>query len=148
MEWVTKSVRLRPQEAAGVAELATELGFSEGALLRRWAIEGVRELRFDQALLGYTKGLLNLQQAAERAAMGAEAFEAALLRRGVFGPGYTDESPNAWLKGLSRVLQRMGRPKLAEVASDLGNQSGGPAAALAEAEAAATLEPPRKTPKT
>ena len=137
MEWVTKSVRIRPEEAAAVADLAAEMGYSEGALLRRWVIEGIRDLRFDQALLAYTKGLVTVQQAAERAAMTAEAFEGELLRRGVFGPGYTDESPAEWLRGLRRVAQRMGRPKLAELASDLGNQSGGRAAAIAEPAAPA-----------
>ena len=135
MEWITKSVRLAPDEAAAVAELASALGNSEGALLRRWAIEGIRETRFDQALLGYTKGVLDLERAAKRAAMDTEAFEAELLRRGVFGPGYTDESPAEWLKGLSQVARRMGLPQLAALADDLCAQSEGQAAAIAEAAA-------------
>ena len=135
MGWITKSVRLGQAEADAMAELAANLGYSEGQLLRRWVVQGLREMKFDQALLDYTKGLVSLEQAAERATMTTGAFEAELLRRGIFGPGYTDDSPAEWLKGLSRVAQRMGLPKLAELASDLGNQSEGQAAGLAEAAA-------------
>ena len=59
------------------------------------------------------------------------------VTEGVFGPGYTDEAPTEWLRGLSRLAQRMGLPELAALASDLGNQSEGQAAAIAGAATAA-----------
>jgi len=111
MEWITKSVRLAPEEAMAMARLAEEQGCSEGSLLRRWAVEGMREMMFDRALLQYTKGILSLEQAAQRAGVSTEAFQAELLRRGVFGPGYADEQPGQWLKGLSEVARRMGLPQ-------------------------------------
>lgn len=138
MEWVTKSVRLAPEEAMAMARLAEEQGCSEGSLLRRWAVEGIQEMMFDRALLQYTKGVLSLEQAAEQAALSTGTFQAELLRRGVFGPGYAHEEPAEWLKGLSQVARRMGLPQLAELASDLSHQSEGPAAALAVTPA---LEP-------
>lgn len=142
MEWVTKSVRLAPEEATAMAKLAEEQGCSEGSLLRRWAVEGIRQMLFDRALLEYTKGLVSLEQGAERAAVTAPAFQAELLRRGVFGPGYAAEQPAQWLRGLSQVARRMGLPELADVASDLGKQTEGQAAALGQVAVASEDSPP------
>lgn len=112
MATTTKSVRLDPEETQALADLAGRLGCSEAALLRRWALEGIRETRIDLAILEFTKGRASPEQAALTSGLERHLFEAELLRRGIFGPGTLEESPRDWLRDLGRVATKLGSPAL------------------------------------
>lgn len=115
----TKSVRLEPEETQALAELAEKLGCSEAALLRRWALEGIRETRIDLAILEFTKGRASVDQAAQTAGLERYLFEAELIRRGVFGPGAVEESSGDWLRNLGHVAAKLGSPRLREAVTEV-----------------------------
>lgn len=134
MATATKSVRLDPEECQALAELAGRLGCSEAALLRRWALEGIRETRLDLAILEFTKGRAPLEQAAQASGLDRPLFEAELIRRGIAGPGALDEAPEAWLQGLGRVATKLGSPILRAAVAELLQQQAHDEAAAAAAE--------------
>jgi hypothetical protein len=119
MATTTKSVRLEPEETQALAELAGQLGCSEAALLRRWALEGIRETRIDLAILEFTKGRASVEQAVQAAGLERHLFEAELIRRGVFGPGALEESSGEWLRNLGRVAAKLGAPALREAVTEV-----------------------------
>lgn len=113
MATTTKSARLEPEETEALAELAGKLGCSEAALLRRWALEGIRETRIDLAILEFTKGRASVEQAAQASGLERHLFEAELVRRGVFGPSAAlQKSAGEWLRTLDRVAAKLGSPAL------------------------------------
>ena len=135
MATTTKSVRLDPEETRALAELAGKLGCSEAALLRRWALEGIRETRIDLAILEFTKGRASAEQASRAAGLDRHLFEAELIRRGILGPSaLLEESPAEWLRNLGRVAAKLGSPTLREAVTEVL------ARAEARDEAAAALE--------
>jgi hypothetical protein len=119
MATTTKSVRLEPEETQALAELAGKLGCSEAALLRRWALEGIRETRIDLAILEFTKGRASVEQAAQASGLERHLFEAELVRRGVFGPGALEESSGEWLRNLGRVAAKLGSPALRDAVREV-----------------------------
>ncbi len=119
MATTTKSVRLEPEETEALVELAVRLGCSEAALLRRWALEGIRETRIDLAILEFTKGRASVEQAAQAAGLEQHLFEAELIRRGVFGPGALEESSGEWLRNLGRVAAKLGSPALRDAVTEV-----------------------------
>ena len=129
----TKSVRLEPEETQALAELAGKLGCSEAALLRRWALEGIRETRIDLAILDFTKGRVSVAQAAAAAGLEQPVFETELVRRGVLGPGAPEESAGEWLRNLGRVAAKFGSPALRDAVTEVLART------QAEEEAAATM---------
>ena len=119
MATTTKSVRLEPEETEALVELAVRLGCSEAALLRRWALEGIRETRIDLAILEFTKGRASVEQAVQAAGLERHLFEAELIRRGVFGPGALEESSGEWLRNLGRVAAKLGSPALRDAVTEV-----------------------------
>jgi|GEM_PF-3140525 len=119
MSTTTKSVRLDAGEAQALADLATKLGCSEAALLRRWALEGIRETRIDLAIVDFTKARTTAEQAAAAAGLEYTLFCAELARRGILGPRTLDESSGQWLRDLGRIAAKLGSPALREAVAEV-----------------------------
>ena len=51
--WVTKSIRLRPEEADELAHLVANTAYSEAALMRQWVLVGMERFRVSEAIRAY-----------------------------------------------------------------------------------------------
>lgn len=110
---VTKSIRLAPDESASLHDLAERLQCSESSLLRRFALEGLRQVWLDEGILAYTKGRATESQAADLARLPETEFVEQLRLRGILGPGYLDGDPSAFLDGVQRLAHMFGDENLA-----------------------------------
>ena len=67
--WVTKSIRLRPEEADELAHLVANTAYSEAALMRQWVLVGMERFRVSEAIRAYQEAEVDLRGAAERAGL-------------------------------------------------------------------------------
>ena len=66
---VTKSIRLRPEEADELAHLVENTAYSEAALMRQWVLVGMKGFRVSEAIRSYQEAEVDLRGAAERAGL-------------------------------------------------------------------------------
>ena len=66
---VTKSIRLRPEEADELAHLVANTAYSEAALMRQWVLVGMERFRVSEAIRAYQETAVDLRGAAERAGL-------------------------------------------------------------------------------
>jgi len=67
--WVTKFIRLRPEEADELAHLVENTAYSEAALMRQWVLVGMERFRVSEAIRAYQEAEVDLRGAAERAGL-------------------------------------------------------------------------------
>ena len=66
---VTKSIRLRPEEADELAHLVENTAYSEAALMRQWVLVGMERFRVSEAIRAYQEAEVDLRGAAEWAGL-------------------------------------------------------------------------------
>ena len=92
---VTKSIRLRPEEADQLAHLVADTAYSEAALMRQWVLVGMERFRVSEAIRAYQEAEVDLRGAAERAGLPVAVLLEEMAARKVavldapedFGPG-------------------------------------------------------------
>lgn len=92
---VTKSIRLRPEEADQLAHLVADTAYSEAALMRQWVLVGMERFRVSEAIRAYQEAEVDLRGAAERAGLPVAVLLKEMAARKVavldapedFGPG-------------------------------------------------------------
>ena len=92
---VTKSIRLRPEEADELAHLVANTAYSEAALMRQWVLVGMERFRVSEAIRAYQEAEIDLRGAAEQAGLPVAVLleEMAIRKVAVlnesedFGPG-------------------------------------------------------------
>ena len=92
---VTKSIRLRPEEADELAHLVENTAYSEAALMRQWVLVGMEGFRLSEAIRAYQEAEVDLRGAAERAGLPVAVLLEEMAARKVavldgpddFGPG-------------------------------------------------------------
>ena len=92
---VTKSIRLRPEEADELAHLVANTAYSEAALMRQWVLVGMERFRVSEAIRAYQEAEVDLRGAAERAGLPVAVLLEEMAARKVavldapedFGPG-------------------------------------------------------------
>ena len=102
--WVTKSIRLRLEEADELAHLVANTAYSEAALMRQWALVGM-ERRVSEAIRAYQEAEVDLRGVAERAGLPVAVLLEEMAARKVavldapedFGPGL-EALRQAWPK--------------------------------------------------
>lgn len=80
---VTKSVRFTAEETALIEAVSQREHLSEGTLMRKLVLDGVAQLRLNQAINDYAAGELNLGDGARQAGVSLRRFMAELERQGV-----------------------------------------------------------------
>lgn len=102
---VTKSIRLRPEEADELAHLVADTAYSEAALMRQWVLVGMERFRVSEAIRAYQEAEIGLRGAAERAGLPVAVLLEEMAARKVavldapddFGPGL-EALRRAWPK--------------------------------------------------
>ena len=102
---VTKSIRLRPEEAAELAHLVENTAYSEAALMRQWVLVGMERFRVSEAIRAYQEAEVDLRGAAEQAGLPVAVLLEEMATRRVsvldksedFGPGL-EALRQAWPK--------------------------------------------------
>ena len=102
---VTKSIRLRPEEADELAHLVENTAYSEAALMRQWVLVGMERFRVSEAIRAYQEAEVDLRGAAERAGLSVAVLLEEMAARKVavldapedFGPGL-EALRRAWPK--------------------------------------------------
>ena len=102
--WVTKSIRLRLEEADELAHLVANTAYSEAALMRQWVLVGM-ERRVSEAIRAYQEAEVDLRGVAERAGLPVAVLLEEMAARKVavldapedFGPGL-EALRQAWPK--------------------------------------------------
>ncbi|MCE2450251.1 MAG: hypothetical protein J4F35_18330 [Candidatus Latescibacteria bacterium] len=92
---MTKSIRLRPEEADELAHLVANTAYSEAALMRQWVLVGMERFRVSEAIHAYQEAEVDLRGAAERAGLSVAVLLEEMAARKVvvldapedFGPG-------------------------------------------------------------
>ena len=92
---VTKSIRLRPEEADELAHLVEDTAYSEAALMRQWVLVGMERFRVSEAIRAYQEAEVDLRGAAERSGLPVAVLLEEMAARKVavlgdpedFGPG-------------------------------------------------------------
>ena len=93
--WVTKSIRLRPEEADQLAHLVANTAYSEATLMSQWVLVGMERFRVSEAIRAYQEAEVDLGGAAERAGLPVAVLLEEMAARKVavldapedFGPG-------------------------------------------------------------
>ena len=93
--WVTKSIRLRPEEADELVHLVANTAYSEAALMRQWVLVGMKGFRVSEAIRAYQEAEIDLRGAAEQAGLPMAVLLEEMAARKVavldapedFGPG-------------------------------------------------------------
>jgi predicted HTH domain antitoxin len=80
---LTKSVRFSEEEATWIEQVSRREHLPEGTLMRKLVLDGLAELRLEQAVADYAAGDLNLTEAAHRAGVSVRRLMTELERRGV-----------------------------------------------------------------
>ena len=104
-KWITKSIRLRPEEADELAHLVENTAYSEAALMRQWVLVGMEGFRVSEAIRAYQEAEVDLQGATERAGLPVAVLLEEMAARKVavldtpegFGPGL-EALRRAWPK--------------------------------------------------
>ena len=102
---VTKSIRLRPEEADELAHLVADTAYSEAALMRQWVLVGMERFRVSEAIRAYQEAAVDLRGAAERSGLPVAVLLEEMAARKVavlgepedFGPGL-ESLRRAWPK--------------------------------------------------
>ncbi len=92
---VTKSIRLKPEEADELAQLVADTAYSEAALMRQWVLVGMERFRVSEAIRAYQEAEVDLRGAAQRAGLPVAVLMEEMAVRKVavldvpedFGPG-------------------------------------------------------------
>ena len=92
---VTKSIRLRQEEAEELAHLVANTAYSEAALMRQWVLVGMERFRVSEAIRAYQEAEVDLRGAAERSGLPVAILLEEMAARKVavldgpenFGPG-------------------------------------------------------------
>jgi len=63
----TKSIRLAPEEAEELSQVARQMTISEAALMKKWVLEGIRASKLERAIRAYMERETDLRGGAKMA---------------------------------------------------------------------------------
>jgi hypothetical protein len=114
---VTRSVHLSDEEADALRQLRAATGESEEEILRRAAVQGLRDLRLEQGIRAFREGLSSGEAAVIAGLPRAHFFEI-LLDRGV----EVDGGPSTLGPALMSLGRSLGDKRLIKAAEFLASQ--------------------------
>jgi hypothetical protein len=114
---VTRSVHLSDEEAEALRQLQAATGESEEDILRRAAVQGIRDLRLEQGIKAFKNGS-GSGEAAAIAGLPRAIFLESLLDRGV----EIDGGPSTLGPALAALGRSLGDKRLTKAAEFLASQ--------------------------
>ncbi|MBC8446906.1 MAG: hypothetical protein H8D78_04075 [Chloroflexi bacterium] len=113
--FITKSIRMTPDESQTIAQVSQKEHISEAALMKRFVLEGLQRYRLDRAVQFYQHGETDLSGAARYADVSVQQMMHTLRERGVeYGPSAED-----FLDGLEGLARNFDDDVLKEVVAQL-----------------------------
>lgn len=114
--YVTKTIRLTPEESRMIEKAVSQVSYaSEASLLKKFVLDGLRQFQLEQAIKSYVDGELTLSQAAEKSGLGYNAFYEELERRRVL---IMDLDEEFMARNLKEWADRLGLPALKEAVEE------------------------------
>ena len=114
---VIRSVQLSDEDAEALRQLQAVTGESEEDILRRAAMQGIRDLRLEQGIRAFNKGA-STSEAAEIAGLPRAIFFETLLDRGVT----VLDGPSTLGPALAALGHSLGDDRLTEAARFLSSK--------------------------
>lgn len=111
-ETITKSIRLREEEAEWLKMISRAENMSESALMKRLIYEGLKTYRLEKAAASYSNNELHLADAARVAGVGIRKMMAELEKRGIS----IHSSEEMFLEGLESLAEMFDDPLLRSIA--------------------------------
>jgi hypothetical protein len=120
MKSAAKTVRYTAAEHAEIADYARATGEQEAVIIERTSIRGLREERFEKAVLAYLDGA-STSEAAGIASMDRHSFLNRMLSKGIV---VSDDDPAILLQDLGGVAAYLGNAALADAVTRAGSRHG------------------------
>lgn len=115
---IKREIQLTEEENKQLRQLSQVEHLPEQVLLRKWVLEGLKQLRLERACDLYEQGQLNLSGAAHYADVGVEQMMRELTRRGIAsGP-----SVEQFVDGLETLADVFNKDELRAAAAEVRRQ--------------------------